>query len=46
MNEVGNLPEIDRNWDGHTTEEKWVRIADKFGIDCGQGREKCHIRKS
>ncbi len=24
--EVGNLPEIAPNWDGHTTEEKWRRI--------------------
>lgn len=24
--EVGNLPEIERNWDGHTTREKWMRI--------------------
>lgn len=30
--EVGNLPEIPRNWDGHSTEEKWQRIADGRGI--------------
>lgn len=24
--DVGNLPEVERNWDGHTTEEKWRRI--------------------
>lgn len=29
---VGNLPEIERNWDGHTTEEKWRRIAEMRGI--------------
>jgi len=29
---VGNLPEIERNWDGHTTEEKWLRIAEVRGI--------------
>jgi hypothetical protein len=29
---VGNLPEIERNWDGHTTEEKWRRIAEARGI--------------
>lgn len=30
--EVGNLPEIQRNWDGHTTQEKWARIAISKGI--------------
>jgi hypothetical protein len=25
--DVGNLPQISRNWDGHTTEEKWRRIC-------------------
>ena len=25
--DVGNLPEIEPNWDGHTTKEKWNRIA-------------------
>ena len=29
---VGNLPEIDPNWDGHTTEEKWRRILTDKGI--------------
>lgn len=29
---VGNLPEMQRNWDGHTTEEKWRRIAEARGI--------------
>lgn len=24
--DVGDLPEIKPNWDGHTTEEKWQRI--------------------
>jgi hypothetical protein len=31
--DVGNLPEIERNWDGHTTEQKWARIAERFGIE-------------
>ena len=26
--DVGDLPQIKPNWDGHTTEEKWRRIAD------------------
>lgn len=30
--DVGNLPEIERNWDGHTTEEKWRRILDARGV--------------
>jgi hypothetical protein len=25
--ELGNLPEIKANWDGHTTRQKWDRIA-------------------
>lgn len=24
--DIGNLPKIEPNWDGHTTEEKWRRI--------------------
>lgn len=24
--EVGSLPKIDSNWDGHSTEEKWGRV--------------------
>lgn len=30
--DVGNLPEIQPNWDGHTTEEKWKRILAERGI--------------
>ncbi len=30
--DVGNLPEIKPNWDGHTTEEKWARILKERGI--------------
>jgi hypothetical protein len=29
--DVGNLPEIEPNWDGHTTEEKWARILQVRG---------------
>ena len=29
---VGDLPEIQPNWDGHTTEEKWKRILQYRGI--------------
>lgn len=29
---VGNLPEIMPNWDGHSTQDKWNRIAWKFGM--------------
>lgn len=29
---LGNLPQIERNWDGHTTEEKWRRILVAKGI--------------
>jgi len=25
--DVGNLPQIEPNWDGHSTEEKWRRVA-------------------
>jgi len=31
--DVGNLPEILPNWDGHTTEEKWKRVLAARGID-------------
>lgn len=30
--DVGNLPQIEPLWDGHTTKEKWQRIYDMFGI--------------
>jgi len=30
--EVGNLPQIERNWDGHTTQEKWKRVQLARGI--------------
>lgn len=30
--DVGNLPEGSSNWDGHTTEQKWRRIAQSRGI--------------
>jgi hypothetical protein len=30
---VGNLKQIEPNWDGHTTEEKWARIDRMMGID-------------
>ncbi len=29
---VGNLPRIDPNWDGHTTTEKWKKILAERGI--------------
>jgi hypothetical protein len=29
---VGELPEIKKNWDGHTTEEKWKRVMKKCGV--------------
>lgn len=31
--EVGSLPEIEPNWDGHSTFEKWSRILKRFGIE-------------
>lgn len=30
--DVGTLPQIEPNWDGHTTKEKWDRIAAKHDI--------------
>lgn len=30
---VGNLPELQDNWDGHTTEEKWQRILKERGVE-------------
>lgn len=31
--DVGTLPMVERNWDGHTTEEKWLRVAQRCGIE-------------
>ena len=31
--DVGNLPKIEPNWDGHTTREKWTRVAEGAGIE-------------
>lgn len=30
--EVGNLPQVKANWNGHTTQEKWNQIAKTAGI--------------
>lgn len=30
--DVGNLPQIQPNWDGHTTREKWLRVMKMRGI--------------
>lgn len=35
---VLNLPEIERNWDGHTTEQKWLQLSDV--IKMGNTREQ------
>lgn len=29
---IGSLPEIKPNWDGHSTEEKWNLVMDLLGI--------------
>ena len=29
----GNLKEIEPNWDGHTTKEKWIRVLNMRGIE-------------
>lgn len=29
--DIGNLPEIDPNWDGHTTEQKWRNVMENCG---------------
>ena len=31
--DVGTLPEIKPNWDGHTTEQKWRRILKRRGVE-------------
>jgi hypothetical protein len=31
--EIGNLKQIEPNWDGHTTEEKWMRVYKHRGIE-------------
>lgn len=35
--DVGNLPEIKRNWDSHSTEEKWQRILGAKNIGWNDG---------
>lgn len=29
--DLGDLPQIEPNWDGHTTEEKWLQIMELTG---------------
>jgi len=31
--DLGNLPQIEPNWDGHTTEDKWLRSMKKCGCE-------------
>lgn len=31
--DLGSLPEIKPNWDGHTTEEKWRFVAEMCGVN-------------
>lgn len=30
--DVGTLPQVEPNWDGHTTEEKWRRVLQARGV--------------
>lgn len=30
--DMGTLPQIEPNWDKHTTEEKWLRIMKRCGV--------------
>jgi len=30
--DVGNLPQVKNNWDGHTTSSKWTRILEARGV--------------
>jgi hypothetical protein len=30
--DVGNIPQVPCNWDGHTTAEKWARVAERCGV--------------
>ncbi len=38
--DVGTLPEVPPNWDGHTTEEKWREILSMNGVDGGSDETK------
>jgi hypothetical protein len=31
--DLGNLKEIQPNWDGHTTQQKWLKMMEKCGIE-------------
>ena len=39
--DVGNLPEIAPNWDGHSTELKWARIMTR--MECGPALLDCPL---
>jgi hypothetical protein len=32
--DLGDLPQIEPNWDGHTTEEKWNLVMEICGCSC------------
>lgn len=36
---LGDLPKIEPNWDGHTTEEKWLKMMEKCGVKNGYGND-------
>ena len=33
--DVGTLRQIEPNWDGHTTKEKWERVMHRYGLMTG-----------
>lgn len=38
--DVGDLPKIENNWNGHSTEEKWRRIAKACGVNLANINDK------
>lgn len=38
--DLGDLPQIEPNWDGHTTEEKWRRMMKYCGVQIIQSAEE------
>lgn len=39
--DVGDVEEIEPNWDGHTTELKWERVMCLFGIKVDKEEDGC-----
>lgn len=41
--DVGDLPRLEPNWDGHTTEQKWRRILEARGVKPAEDESKGEV---